>query len=49
MRDKNEGMHRGGGREDTCDQKLVQEFAEGRTSYVLSSKVKVMFKKYINS
>ena len=46
MRDKkkNGGTYRGGRLDDTCDHGLlVQKTAEGKTSYELSWKVKVVF------
>jgi len=45
MCDKNEGTCPGGRRGDTCDPRLVQKIAEGKTSYELRCKAKVIIKK----
>ena len=44
MRDKNCRHAQGGRRDDNCDHGFVQKIAEGKISYELSWKVKVMIK-----
>ena len=48
MRDKNEGPSREGGKGRHLCPRLVQKIAEGKTSYELSWKVKVIEKKELH-